>query len=394
MAEWVETAFLTVGVLAAGFVAFTYAGFPLLLIVLAHFRHKDRVSGSTSVPEEALPHVQVVVSCYNEGRTIRGRIRNVLEQRYPRDRLSVLVIDDGSTDETAGAVEGLQQADARIRLFRLAHNLGKNNAINAARASGELVGDVICFTDADCAFAAGAVRNGVQRMAMSRIGLVGGKVQYVLGDGAAQEAEGLYWRMENRVRMAEGKLGMLIAAPGAMVFVRADLLERIPADANTDFSLPLSVLCQGYGCAYAPDAVVTTAFPARQSNVLRRRWRTIVRALRTIAYYKKRLPRLARWALFWHKTARFYLAAPAGVLLGASVYASFVVPSVEWRAALAAQTAFYLAAAAGQVAGLAGIRFPLVGVAHQFVTQHVLALGAVIAFAAGHRVSRWNPSRD
>ncbi len=260
--------------------------------------------------------------------------------------------------------------------------------------SVEAGADVICFSDADSAFAADAVRNAVDRMSVSNSGLVSGKVQYVLGEGAVQQTEGIYWRLENRVRMAEGELGMLLAAPGAMVLIRADLLERIPADANADFSLPLSVLCQGYGCVFAPDAVVTTAFPARQAAVLRRRWRTIVRALRTMAYYKKRLPPLLRWVLFWHKTARFCLAAPAGLLLGTSICASFVAPSIGWTAVLGAQAVFYLGAAAGEVGGLAGIRIPVVGVVHQFVKQHGLALGAVIAFTAGHRISQWVPSRD
>ncbi len=394
MAAWTETTLLTVAFVSAGFIAFTYAGFPLLLICLARFGRKSRPAGSETIPEENLPSVQVVVSCYNEAKTIGQRIANILEQHYPADKLSVLIIDDGSTDQTAEAVGARKRHDARIRLFRLEQNRGKNNAINAARASGQLVGEVLCFTDADCEFAPNALRNAVGKMTASGVGLIAGKVRYVLGNGGVERTEGLYWRLENRVRRAEGKLGVLVAAPGAMVFVRVDLLERIPADANSDFSLPLSVLCQGYSCAFAQDAVVHTAFPTQQSEVFRRRRRTILRALRTITHYRKKLPRPLRWTLFWHKTARFYLAAPAALLLAASIYASFLAPSVEWAAVLAVQAVFYLAAAAGQIAGLLGIRLPVVGVAHQFVRQHLLALGAVIAFSTGRRISRWNPHRD
>ncbi len=83
-----------------GFVFFYTLYILLLLIYLTHYR---RLAGPNPVlPDEELPSVTVVIPAYNEEERIGRTIENVLGQDYPRGKLEVLVVDDGSTDGTVG----------------------------------------------------------------------------------------------------------------------------------------------------------------------------------------------------------------------------------------------------------------------------------------------------
>src|SRR5437588_13080199 len=80
--------------LGAGFAAYTVAGYPLLLAVLAQFRAKP-------VHKRFEPlSVTVLLAVYNGEQWIRAKLESILELDYPRDRMQILVISDGSTDRT------------------------------------------------------------------------------------------------------------------------------------------------------------------------------------------------------------------------------------------------------------------------------------------------------
>ena len=387
-----EHLLLVVIVLCAGFVAVTYAAFPLLLCCFARAAGKKNMREGSRCRDDELPAIQVVVPCYNEADRITDRIADIFELDYPPHRISVLVIDDGSTDGTGATAESSAEKDDRVRLLRLDENRGKAEAINTARQGGDLSDGLICFTDADVRFSPGALRAAVRRMSAPKVGLVAGSTVYSLGHTDTHRAEGFYWRLENAIRRAEGELGLLVSASGALILIRGHLLKDLPADGNTDFSMPLSVLAQGYACAFAPEALVQTRFPERGADVFSRRKRTILRALSTIGSYRRRLRLLARTVLFWHKTARFWLVVPAGLLLGATALGAAYARSHVWFVLLTVQILFYLAAAAGAIASARGCTgVGLAGMPYQFVRQHLLAFAAVVKFARGLRIARWRP---
>jgi glycosyltransferase involved in cell wall biosynthesis len=94
-----------------------------------------------------LPAVSVLMPAYNYGRYVRRAIISVLEQDYPAERLNLIVVDDGSTDDTATVVQELvDQHPQRIQLIRQA-NAGASAAYNTALAAA--TGDLIAILDAD-----------------------------------------------------------------------------------------------------------------------------------------------------------------------------------------------------------------------------------------------------
>ena len=92
----------------------------------------------------SVPTVSVVMPCYNAARTIAASIASVLEQSLVR--LELIVVDDGSTDETPHIVESICHRDARVQLLRQSNSgpsAARNRGISAAQ------GELIAFLDSD-----------------------------------------------------------------------------------------------------------------------------------------------------------------------------------------------------------------------------------------------------
>jgi cellulose synthase/poly-beta-1,6-N-acetylglucosamine synthase-like glycosyltransferase len=97
-----------------------------------------------------LPNISIMVPAHNEGMVITQTLEALLELEYPFDRLEILVINDGSTDDTAAQVEAVSARDARVRLFNVPSEFaarGKSAALN--RGLSECRYDVIGIFDAD-----------------------------------------------------------------------------------------------------------------------------------------------------------------------------------------------------------------------------------------------------
>ena len=156
-------------------VAYTYAGYPLLVALCARRR------GSGVQTAAHTPALTVVIAAHDEAAQIGARLRDVLAQDYPATALGVLVVDDGSRDATDAQATAI---DARVRVLRLPHNVGKAAALDAALAVVDT--EFVVFADARQRFAAGALRRLLAPFADPRVGAVSGEL--VIGEATARPA--------------------------------------------------------------------------------------------------------------------------------------------------------------------------------------------------------------
>jgi len=92
---------------------------------------------------DALPRASVVVPVFNAVGEIGRLVESLLAQDYPRDRFEIVVVDNGSTDGTAGSVAGFP-----VKLLKETDVQSSYAARN--RALAEVTGEWVAFTDADC----------------------------------------------------------------------------------------------------------------------------------------------------------------------------------------------------------------------------------------------------
>lgn len=267
--------------LSVGVVFYAYAGYPLLVAMLA------RARGTHPREGEACPPLTVVVAAFNEQARIGARVRDILAQDYPADRLQVLVVSDGSTDGTAAAAD---IGDARVRVLALPENLGKASAINAALAS--IDSELVAFTDARQRYGARALRALVAPFADPDVGAVSGELLIHAagqGDDADAQGVGLYWKMEKRLRFDEARLGWLHGVSGAVYALRRTHFRPLPPGTILDdMWVPLQVVLAGKRVWMARDAVAHDQASSVAGEEFRRKLRTLAGNWQLIA----RLPAL------------------------------------------------------------------------------------------------------
>jgi glycosyltransferase involved in cell wall biosynthesis len=107
------------------------------------------------------PALSIVLPCFNEGRRIATSVRELRTWFGPD--IEIVVIDDGSTDDTSGQARAVAATDPAIRVHQLPHNRGKGAAVRAAIPVA--MGDRVLFVDADMAFDRASVQRVVDALA-------------------------------------------------------------------------------------------------------------------------------------------------------------------------------------------------------------------------------------
>ncbi|MCP5095172.1 MAG: glycosyltransferase, partial [Chloroflexi bacterium] len=132
-----------------GLIFYVYAGYPLLVTLLAKMRTPSQIS-----TPETWPEVTLLIAAYNEEAVIANKLENSLALDYPPERLHILVAADGSSDNTADIVRRF--AHRGVNLSYQPQRRGKMAAIN--RAFPQTCGDFIVFSDANNMYDAGAIK--------------------------------------------------------------------------------------------------------------------------------------------------------------------------------------------------------------------------------------------
>lgn len=125
--------------------------------------------------EDYEPTVDIVIPMFNEGRGIQRTIESLLAQEYPREKLSVVVVDDCSTDDSLSwARAAAEAAPDRVLVLKNPVNMGKRMGI--AHAVRRSHAEIIVSVDSDVVVSTTAVRELVSRFVSDSIAAVGGRV--------------------------------------------------------------------------------------------------------------------------------------------------------------------------------------------------------------------------
>ncbi|MBK9147239.1 MAG: glycosyltransferase [Flavobacteriales bacterium] len=116
------------------------------------------------LPDDALPAIAAIIPVRNEERGIARVLQDMHAQDYPKERIEVLLVDDGSDDRTVEIAQGMRKSWPQLQVVR-SESEGKKAAIamgiSASRA------EIIVLTDADARFGAQRIRCIAERMASS-----------------------------------------------------------------------------------------------------------------------------------------------------------------------------------------------------------------------------------
>jgi cellulose synthase/poly-beta-1,6-N-acetylglucosamine synthase-like glycosyltransferase len=260
---------------AAAAAAYILVGWPLLLAVLSRLRRKEVLKRFEPLT------VSVIIPAYNGESYIGRKLESVLALDYPRERMQIIVVSDGSTDQTAEIVESYV-----VEAMRLPRG-GKCAALNAAipKATGE----ILLLTDVRQEIDPQSLRHMVSCFAEPKVGVVSGELR--IRQGATMDARdvGLYWRFETWIRNRLSDLDSMFGATGPFYCLRRSLAVPIPSDILLDdMYLPLAAFFRGYRCIVEVRAVAWDV-PTSVATEFIRKVRTLAGNYQLLKYYPQLL---------------------------------------------------------------------------------------------------------
>ena len=361
-----------------GWLAYVYAGYPLLLAMLGLIRRVHPV-----VRNDELPSVSVLVAARNEERDIAWKLRQTLDWDYPRDRLEVLVASDASTDRTDDLVREIQ--DPRLRFLRLDQRAGKNTALNelARRATG----DLLFFTDANSSIDRAALRHMTRHFADPRVGCVTGEMEEVADSSIGRGARA-YWGYEAVVKHLESRVGSVLVCVGSVFAIRRALFRPLDAATANDLELPLQIGHAGYWLRYEPAARSVEPAAGSPGEEFRRRRRICAQGLLGMWRLRHMLRGLRGWQFLSRKFLRWLVLIPMMLILVSSAFLAGDHPL--FGILLALQGAFYGLALTAWLLSRHGRRAGrLVSVPFYVVLVAVAGLTGVVDACRGRRFHVW-----
>lgn len=364
-------------------ILYAYFLYPLLLQALG--RLAARPATAQAAPE--FHDVSLIIPVHNESRVLPAKLDNLAALEYPAERLQVIFVSDGSTDDTLQLLRSAQaRLPFRMTVVDVPERRGKANALNAGLA--EAGGEIVVFTDASILLEPQSIDNIVRPFADARIGCVSGEDHIAGGAG-----EGLYGRYELFLRNQESALGSIVGASGSFYAQRRDLCRPFLEGLAPDFLSVLSTVEQGYRAITEPTARGHMTAVAKPGQEFQRKVRTLLRGITTL-FAKPALLNPLRYGLFafflWsHKLVRWLVP----FMLIAALLANLALYDVGfYTLILVMQSAFYFLAALAY-RGVAGVQEnPLGRIALFFVMVNVAILVAWARFLKGDRQELWTPS--
>ena len=322
---------------------YTYLGYPLLIVLLAKFFPKTR-----KVDVLSTPTVTWIVPCFNEEAVISSKIENLMALDYPKNKLEVILITDGSTDRTVEYAKSYKDVKVLHQNTRAGKAAAENRAMKFAN------GEIIVFNDANTMVSSNALKLMIKHYADPQVGGVSGAKGIIVDqkDTAASEGEGLYWKYESMIKNADSNFNSLMGAAGELVSFRSELVMDLPEDTILDdFMQSFNILKQGYIMIYEPKAKAEETSSINVEEELKRKMRIAAGGWQSMSRLPFMLNILKRpiqaWMYISHRALRWSVTAFALPILYLLTAFSLESNNLLIIALFIAQSTFYFIALIG-----------------------------------------------
>jgi cellulose synthase/poly-beta-1,6-N-acetylglucosamine synthase-like glycosyltransferase len=261
--------------LSLGILIYVYFGFGFVLFFISKFIKKPIQKN------DILPSVSLITCAYNEEKHILRKIENCLELDYPKDRLEIIVVSDGSTDNTNNILKGIN--NPIVTICYMSDRNGKTECQNIAVEMSR--NEILFFTDATTIHPPDVLKILLRSLYDPSIGCVTGRgVQNrddsLISGGLSKRSK---YRSYQRKKLHE--VNTLFGAHDRIYAIPRRLYSPVRRDLNGGFVAPLQILEKGYRTVYEPEAV---AFVARRAATMEdeftRQSRMVLRGMRGLLY--------------------------------------------------------------------------------------------------------------
>ena len=261
----------------------------VFLLVTFLERRKDIVSLLDDRPDSAYPSVTIIVPCWNEETTVAGTVESILALDYPKDKLNIFIVDDGSTDGTWKAIQQFKD----MPNIKLVHkeNGGKHTAMNLAisQATTEFVG---CL-DADSFVTSSALRKMMPYFDNPETMAVCPTIMVSDAKNILQKAQKTEYQLSAYIKKMLGLMGGIHVTPGPFSIYRIAVFQKVglyhEAHKTEDMEIAYRMHEAGFKIEQCHDAIVYTKAIRTPYQLYKQRLRWIYGFLNNSIDYRRLL---------------------------------------------------------------------------------------------------------
>ncbi|MFZ4545782.1 MAG: glycosyltransferase family 2 protein [Bacteroidales bacterium] len=249
---------------------YAYVGYGILLFVLIKLKRMIGLSPKREANTGYEPDVTLFIAAYNEKDFVSEKVKNSRELDYPKNKLHMVWVTDGSDD---GTPDLLRQYEG-VEVHHLPQRSGKIGAMN--RGMKLVNTPIVVFCDANTMLGKESIRRIVDLFSNPKVGCVSGEKRIINKDkdAAAGAGEGIYWKYESTLKKWDAELYSVVGAAGELFAIRTPLYREVERDTLLDdFIISLRVAQEGYTIQYDPEAYAIETASANVKEELKRKIR-------------------------------------------------------------------------------------------------------------------------
>ncbi len=264
------------------FIAIFFESFMLVTLLSKPAREARKRLAAQDGGAYPLPSVAVIVPCWNEASTLATTCDSLLALKYPKEKLEIILVDDGSTDATPAAMARFA-SHKQVRIIRK-ENGGKHTALNAGIAvtHAECIG---CL-DADSFVEPDALAEIIPCFADAQVAAVTAAMSVHRPHTILQHMQNAEYTFGIAFRHTFASVNGLYVTPGPFSFYRRSVIEKLGGfrygHQTEDMEMALRIQQAGYSIENAPRARVYTKAPSTIGKLIRQRTRWTSGFLRNI----------------------------------------------------------------------------------------------------------------
>lgn len=260
-------------------IVYTYVGYGILLFLIIKIRRFFKLGNKVNIDPNYEPEVTLFIAAYNEKEYVAAKMKNTLELEYPKEKLNVIWVTDGSDDGTPNLLNGYPNTT----VYHLDERNGKIGAMN--RGMEFVKTPIVIFSDANTNLGKESVRRIVNLFSNPAVGCVSGEKRIVdkESDVASGAGEGIYWKYESALKKWDAELYSVVGAAGELFAIRTQLYCHVEKDTLLDdFIISLRVAQEGYTIQYDPEAYAIETASASVREEFKRKIRISAGGIQSI----------------------------------------------------------------------------------------------------------------
>lgn len=251
-------------------IVYTYVGYGVLLYLIIKIRRFFKIGKKVEIDPTYEPEVTLFIAAYNEKDYVAAKMKNTLELEYPKEKMNIIWVTDGSDDGTPDLLKGYPHTTV--------HHLDERNGkIGAMNRGMEFVKTpIVIFSDANTNLGKESIRRIVNLFGNPKVGCVSGEKRIIdkESDVASGAGEGIYWKYESALKKWDAELYSVVGAAGELFAIRTKLYRHVEKDTLLDdFMISLRVAQDGYTIQYDPEAYAIETASANVKEELKRKIR-------------------------------------------------------------------------------------------------------------------------